>query len=274
MNPQTTPPKDASAKASGSWGRILLAIVGVLGAIAVSISAFMMSAPAITSVAKAAGINATIAWALVLAVDGLMLTGSVVLVTRKLAGQSMAYPAIVVGAGVLLSIICNALHAKAGGGHVVPLSSNAKMAVSAIPAVALALAFHLVADIAKEALSTHTKTVSVDASVDAPPERPKDTQADAPVERPRDTPRTPPAERPRTHARMAPRTPPATARSTAVDTRAKARELLKANPDMNGNELAAALKRKPAGSIRTMRGELLEELRDAGEIPSVRALGA
>lgn len=131
-----------------------------------------------------------------------------------------------------------------------------------------------------------SKSASEDASsghtVERPAQRPTSTAVDTPVDvsmrastgTPADTPRTPPAERPRTRGRTAPRTPPATARSAAVDTRAKARELLKGNPDMNGNELAAALERKPAGSIRTMRGELLEELRDAGELPSVRALGA
>jgi hypothetical protein len=135
-------------------------------------------------------------------------------------------------------------------------------------------------------MTTPAAAASADASnghgSERPAERPRgavvDTPADASTRVSMDTPadarRTPPAERPRTPAKTARRTPPAAARSTAVDTRAKARELLKANPDMNGNELAAALKRKPAGSIRTMRGELLEELRDAGELPSVRALGA
>lgn len=120
---------------------------------------------------------------------------------------------------------------------------------------------------------------SVSPSVERPAERPMDTTVDASrrvsVDTPAvDTPRTPRADTPRTRARTAPRTRSATAKGAAVDTRAKARELLKANPDMNGNELAAALKRKPAGSIRTMRSELLEELRDAGELPSVRAIGA
>jgi hypothetical protein len=58
------------------------------------------------------------------------------------------------------------------------------------------------------------------------------------------------------------------------DTRAEARRLLKENPDMNAADLARALGRRPQGCYRTLRGEVLKELRDAGELPSVRALGA
>jgi hypothetical protein len=154
MEPEKTPGKN---------GRKALVVVGVLGAIAVNIAAFMLSADAINAVAEAAGISKNIAWAMVAAVDGLMVTGTVVFIANKLRGRSVVYPLCVLGSGVLLSIICNALHAKAGGGHVIKLSNNAKMGVSAIPAVSLALSFHLIADMVKDSLG-----VTVKVSEEAP----------------------------------------------------------------------------------------------------------
>jgi hypothetical protein len=57
-----------------------------------------------------------------------------------------------------------------------------------------------------------------------------------------------------------------------LSNRERAREALKVNPSMNAGQLARALGLKPAGSIRTMRGELLTELVEASEIPSVRSV--
>jgi hypothetical protein len=150
MDPEKTPDK--------TTGRQVLVVVGVLGAIAVNIAAFMLSADAINAVAVAAGISKKIAWAMVAAVDGLMVTGTVVFIANKLRGRSVTYPLAVLGSGVLLSIWCNALHAKAGGGHIVHLGSNAKMGVSAIPAVSLALSFHLIADMVKDSLGITAET--------------------------------------------------------------------------------------------------------------------
>lgn len=168
-------------------------------------------------------------------------------------------------------------------GMALSIKAQAQSVGPFVGGIELGVVFALMLDVSTFlALSSIMSREPSAASADRPAKRPMDTPADtsrrvsAPVstDASTDTRRTPPAERPRTPAKPAPRTRPVTAKSAVVDTRAKARELLKANPDMNGNELAAALKRKPAGSIRTMRGELLEELRDAGELPSVRALGA
>jgi hypothetical protein len=285
MNPEKTPTTDTPK----GGGRKALTVVGVLGAIAVNIAAFMLSADAITTVAKAAGISPHIAWAMVLSVDGMMLTGTVVFVTRKIMGRSARYPGIVLAAGVLLSVICNALHAKASGGQMVHLDNNAKMGVSAIPAASLAFSFHLIADMVKDSLGGHAKTVSADASsgasVTVSPERLPEVSVERlpsvpqpPAQTPAiaspQTPRRASVDRPKTPRQTATAAAEKTATTPAKDTRAKARELLKANPDMNGNQLATALKRKPSGYIRDMRTSVLAELRDAGEIPRVRALGA
>jgi hypothetical protein len=57
-------------------------------------------------------------------------------------------------------------------------------------------------------------------------------------------------------------------------TRARARELLKANPDMSAADLARALDRTPGGTYRRMKTELLGELADAGEIDRLRAVSS
>jgi hypothetical protein len=279
MDTGKTPTKDAP---KGS-GRRTLTVVGVLGAIAVNIAAFMLSADAITTVAKAAGISASIAWAMVLSVDGMMLTGTVVFVTRKIMGRSARYPGIVLSAGVLLSVACNALHAKASGGHMVHLGGNTRAAVSAIPAASLAFSFHLIADMVKDSLGV-TKPSS--ASFEALPERPStpvferlsEVSFERPSQRlpetPEKTPERPSVARPKTPRK----TPTPAARKTpakpAKDTRTEARKILKANPDMPAAEVARQLGKKPSGYMRTMCADVLQELRDAGEIPSVRAIGA
>jgi hypothetical protein len=285
MEPEKTPTTDTPK----GGGRKALTVVGVLGAIAVNIAAFMLSADAITTVAKAAGISPHIAWAMVLSVDGMMLTGTVVFVTRKIMGRSATYPAIVLAAGVLLSVVCNALHAKASGGQMVHLDGNTRAVVSAIPAASLAFSFHLIADMIKDALGAHPKDVSADTSLEVSAERPSARLPEVSVERLPSVSRTPAqtpaiaspqtpervsAERPKTARQTAPAKTKKTPTASATDTRAKARELLKANPDMNGNQLAAALKLEPSGHVRTMRRKLLAELTDAGEIPRMRAVGA
>lgn len=281
MNPEKTPTKDTP----GGSGRKALTVVGVLGAIAVNIAAFMLSADAINAVAEAAGISKGIAWAMVAAVDGLMVTGTVVFIANKLRGRSVAYPLTVLASGVLLSIICNALHAKAGGGHVVKLDGGAKMAVSAIPAVSLALSFHLIADMVKDSLGV-AKTASSDASQERPSDAsserhpvtspPSVSQASGKTlpEMPAKTPERTSAERPRTPRKTAPAKPKKTATTAAPDTRAKVRELLKASPDMTGADLARACGGTPGGYWRTLRNKVIAELIADGELPSVRAVGS
>lgn len=64
-------------------------------------------------------------------------------------------------------------------------------------------------------------------------------------------------------------------RAPSKDTRERARKLLADNPEMQAPELAEALgKARGSGYVRQLRTELLEQMRDSGELPSVRAIGA
>lgn len=268
MDPEKTPEKKG--------GRQALVVVGVLGAIAVNIAAFMLSADAINAVAVAAGISKKIAWAMVAAVDGLMVTGTVVFIANKLRGRSVVYPLCVLGSGVALSIICNALHAKAGGGHLVQLGDNAKMAVSAIPAVSLALSFHLIADMVKDSLGI-AETASVapaderlparpasalpDASVDASPGRVPERLPDAAQTPSETSART----RPQTPVKAA-KKPPKKRAGPKLSTRQQVRQILIESPEMSAADVARKLGRSPSGHMRTMCAELLSELIESGTI--------
>jgi hypothetical protein len=303
QTPDTPAPDGAS---SSAWARVALFVIGVLGAVAVNVSAFMLSADAITTVAKASGISATIAWALVLAIDGLMTTGTVVFVVRRLAGEPVTYPLVVLGAGVVLSVICNALHAGSSGGHLI-LDDNTKMAVSAIPAVSLFLSFHLIADMIKGNLQ-HDSTTANNPRATSPGElvaqrpdttptprttpatdRPHPNQAPptAPVQTPAVAPvQTPPAAPVQTPATGAAKPVQTSRRRTRVESaepisklvpidRGKVRELLADNPDMTAGDLAAALGRTNTGTLRTIRVETLAELNQPGRPdPTPAALDA
>jgi Protein of unknown function (DUF2637) len=297
QTPQTDTP--------GGGGRKALTVVGVLGAIAVNIAAFVLSAAAITAVAEAAGMDHRIAWAMVAAVDGLMITGTVVFIANKLRGRSVWYPLTVLGAGVLLSIVCNALHAKAGGGHVVHLDENAKMGVSAIPAVSLALSFHLIADMVKDSLGVsrapsgdrqtgrldnvtrprqtlsggpqtlvQTPPPVASQTVSAPPAQTSQTapprqQPDAdqtPPEAPTQTPSARPVKPAQTARRRPAKTAPEPVAKLVPIDRGKVRELLADNRDMSAADLARELGRPNTGTLRTVRAAVLAELEDAAAV--------
>jgi hypothetical protein len=278
---------------SSAWARVTLFVIGVLGAVAVNVSAFMLSADAITTVAKASGISATIAWALVLAIDGLMTTGTVVFVVRKLQGEPVMYPLVVLGAGVILSIICNALHANASGGGHLDLDKNTKMAVSAIPAVSLFLSFHLIADMIKGNLQGGTATGEADQTPSGEhraehPEAARQTPVTVSGQDRPDTGQTtgqtppavpgqtpPAASAPTPAARVAKpvQTPRPKTREEAGEPisklvpidRGKVRELLLADRDMTAGGLARKLGRTNTGTLRTIRTEILAELDQASQ---------
>lgn len=274
MDPEKTPDK--------SVGRQVLVVVGVLGAIAVNIAAFMLSADAINAVAEAAGISKKIAWAMVAAVDGLMVTGTVVFIANKLRGRSVTYPLAVLGSGVLLSIWCNALHAKAGGGHIVHLGNSAKMGVSAIPAVSLALSFHLIADMVKDSLGVG-KTASAEASDERPEsvrtdasETSAGASADASVrrepERLADATQTPSGASAQTPADASAKTTKKPRQTSKKKTepkfslREQVRPILIKNPEMNAADVARKIGREPTGHIRTTCNSVLSELIESGTI--------
>lgn len=131
-----------------NWSRALTVALGVMagvvasvGLLAVAAGGFALSYDAIRSVAAASHIRSDITWMMPGTIDGSMAVATVTAVVMSRLGRSTLYPWCVVVAGALLSILCNAAHAAMGGGLTLP--GPAAMAVSAIPAVELALSVHL-----------------------------------------------------------------------------------------------------------------------------------
>jgi len=129
-----------------TWVQIALGItagtIASLGITAVTSAGFALSFDAIRTVARASHINIHLDWMLPVAIDGAMAVASVTAIVMQRMGKRPVYPWVVVLANVLISVGCNALHAYQGGGEK-PLPGGWAMAVSAIPAVNLALALHL-----------------------------------------------------------------------------------------------------------------------------------
>jgi hypothetical protein len=97
------------------------------------------------------------------------------------------------------------------------------------------------------------------------------TARQAPAAPPVKAPAAPPAARPKNPRKAAAAKP----KMSPEEVKTKTWELLKENPEMSAPELARALGKSPtSGHVRDMKAKVLEEMRDAGEIPSVRAIGA
>jgi hypothetical protein len=85
----------------------------------------------------------------------------------------------------------------------------------------------------------------------------------------------PPVDRPKKTPKAATAKTPKAKKLTPAEARAKAWELLKKDPDMPAPALAVELGKSPtSGHVRDMKAKLLKEMRDVGELPSVRAIGA
>jgi hypothetical protein len=112
-----------------------------LGLIMVIIAGFALSFDAIRTVGQASRIRHDWAWLLPAAVDGAMSVATVSVVVLRRLGRSTAYPWLVVGVNAAISLACNGLHAQMG--EAVHLPSAITMAVSAVPALNLALSVHL-----------------------------------------------------------------------------------------------------------------------------------
>jgi hypothetical protein len=133
----------------GFWSQFLATALGTLagliaaaGTSAVVVAGFTLSFDAIRRVAIAAYIRHDWAWLMPVAVDGSMAVATVTAIVMRRLGKSASYPWLVVIVGAAISIMCNATHAYMHGGAV-KLPQAAAMAVSAIPALNLALAVHL-----------------------------------------------------------------------------------------------------------------------------------
>jgi hypothetical protein len=134
---------DAKPAPRGSW---ILVAIAVLGTLAVVVAAFALTFDATAAVAKAAGITPGLAWLLPIAVDGAMAVASVSFFALRQRGDRGVYPAIVAGAGALISIWCNGLHATGEAGAV-RLVSEERVIVASIPPLMLALAVHLLVEL-------------------------------------------------------------------------------------------------------------------------------
>jgi hypothetical protein len=120
---------------------VLAGLVAGVGLIAVISAGFALSFDAIRTVGRASGIRDGWVWLLPAAIDGAMAVVTVTAVVVRRLGNSTAYPWTVVLANAAISVSCNALHAYAGGSMVLPVA--VAMAVSAVPAINLALSVHL-----------------------------------------------------------------------------------------------------------------------------------
>jgi hypothetical protein len=132
----------------GFWQRATATALGVLaglvataGTLAVAVAGFTLSYDAIRRVGIAAGVRADWAWLLPVSIDGAMAVATVTAVVLRRMDRAAWYPWAVVLAGSGISIACNAVHARMR--DAIALDDRTAMAVSAIPALMLALSVHL-----------------------------------------------------------------------------------------------------------------------------------
>ncbi|MGI5288007.1 DUF2637 domain-containing protein [Nonomuraea polychroma] len=199
---------------------VTMIAVAVVALVAVVVGAFVLSFDAITAVSKAAHVAAGLSWLMPVSVDGAMTVGTMSALVLKMLKKGTGYAWFVVLAGVAISVACNALHATQSNGVQIELTPWQAGAVSAIPAVALALSLHLLIiliEAISDAVSTHRKiddSVFEDAPTDAPQVSVERLPA-ASVASVKDAPQTPPPLPPTTLYR-----PPAEASSPAVSAHA------------------------------------------------------
>ncbi|MFB9415707.1 DUF2637 domain-containing protein [Dactylosporangium matsuzakiense] len=124
---------------------VVAGVVASVGLLAVTAAGFALSFDAIQAVAVAAHVDRRLAWMMPVAIDGAMAVGTVTAVVMRRLGRSAWYPWLVVLTGAVISVLCNAAHAYMAGALVLPV--RAAMAVSAIPAVMLALSVHLLVEL-------------------------------------------------------------------------------------------------------------------------------
>jgi hypothetical protein len=130
---------------------VLGACAAVLGTLAVIAAGFALSFDAIRAVGDAAGIRASIAWMLPVSVDGAMMVATITAIVLRTMHRPVWYPWLVVCVGIAVSIWCNSTHA--GIAEDIELTIGQARAVSAIPAVTLALSVHLLITLALAVLA-------------------------------------------------------------------------------------------------------------------------
>ncbi|MGK5737294.1 DUF2637 domain-containing protein [Micromonospora sp. URMC 103] len=149
-----------------NWPRIRTIAFGILagtvasaGTLAVAVAGFALSYDAIRAVGIASRIRTEWAWLLPVSVDGAMAVATIAaVVLRRMTGSTAWYPWAVVLVGAGISIACNGLHAiPPAGAALVIEESQVRFAVSAIPAVMLALSVHLLVTLVEAASAMGAK---------------------------------------------------------------------------------------------------------------------
>lgn len=135
-------------------------------------------------------------------------------------------------------------------------------------------------------MSTPAPNASAEASVAPPVQAPVRSPAAPPIgapvappvdrlSAPRQAPALPPVQAPADRLKKTRKATAAKPKLTPAEVKAKAWELLKEDPEMSAPDLAVKLGKSPtSGHVRDMKRALLEEMRDAGDLPSVRSIGA
>ena len=132
---------------------VLAGVVASVGTIAVTVAGFALSYDAIRAVGIASRIRTEWAWLLPVSVDGAMAVATIAaVVLRHMTGKTAWYPWAVVLVGAGISIACNGLHAIPPAGAALVIEEQwVRFAVSAIPAVMLALSVHLLVTLVEAA---------------------------------------------------------------------------------------------------------------------------
>ncbi|MFT4188518.1 MAG: DUF2637 domain-containing protein [Aeromicrobium sp.] len=166
---------DRKTSRSSTW--LLGVLVAVVAAIAVG--AFTLSFDALSDLAVTAGIRVGLAWLLPLIVDGFIVAATLaaVVLRGRAAASIYAWATLVMFAGI--SVAGNALHAE-GAADATALPVTVAAGVSAVPAVALLLASHLLVIVMDGSSGKQNRTTAPPRASAAPRPRPGDETAASP----------------------------------------------------------------------------------------------
>ncbi|MFT4299516.1 MAG: DUF2637 domain-containing protein [Aeromicrobium sp.] len=114
----------------------------MVGVTILAAGAFTLSFDALRTLAIAAGLRERLAWLWPVIVDGFIVVATVAAVVLRGRGRASWYPWLALAAAATVSIAGNALHARTTADLTV-LTTTTACIVSAVPAVALLLASHL-----------------------------------------------------------------------------------------------------------------------------------
>lgn len=115
------------------------------GCVVIAVVTFLTSFDAISEVATATGaVSPRLAWAIPLAVDGMILVGSAVAWTEAIDGRWHPFPLAAVGGAAVLSVWANVAHA--------PEATMLGQTLAAVPPVALIISVELAAWQIRQAL--------------------------------------------------------------------------------------------------------------------------